>query len=655
MLQNLREKTQGFFAWVVIILIGGIFAFIGLGDYFRSTRGASTDAAIVDGHPITWRSVENIYQRVLYEQDVPAGSEQSLKFQIIAALSQRLALLMGLQSQGFRISQEQLLDTIKKVPQFEVDGKFSKEQFKTILSRMGYATEIDYIQDLSQDLLKNQLSEGLSVSTLEINQELKRAVQLLAQTRNIGYIILPANQYLNTVFNLIPPEAIKEYYDKHSAQFVFPEQVALDYIELSVAKLMAQIPLNDQDLKTFYDQNPALFAKPEQVHARHILISALHKDSQNAKEKAEAIYAKIKAGEDFATLAKTESDDQESAKEGGDLKWFGRGTMVPPFEEAVFGLKKAGDIAGPIQTNYGYHIIQLIDRKDPEKRSFEDTKALASEYYRKSKAEALFASTKERWQKLMRDNPADLRPIADALGLTVETTALFGRQAEKDTDVGIIVHPEIRKAAFSGQVLQNAKNSELLALNEGSEAPDTHLVMIHLNNHQAAKQQSLEEASPKIRTLLSTKQASEKAKELADNLVSHLKQSSASEQSQEVQKILAELMEQHQLKWVTRNNVTRENQELDPAIIINAFKLSAPDPKTGKVNASAFKLPNGDYVALNVTKVTEGDVEKLDKGTKAALQKKIAALNHQVEYDLYVQDILSKAKVKFFEMPEEVE
>jgi peptidyl-prolyl cis-trans isomerase D len=520
---------------------------------------------------------------------------------------------------------------------------------------MGYASETEYFQDLAQDLLRNQLAEGLSLSTLEIKQDLAYAVQLLEQTRNIGYIVLPLTQYQSAVSNLISAEAIKQYYDTHTSQFVFPEQVALDYIQLSVEGLMSKISVTDQDLKTFYEQNPALFSKPEQVHARHILISALHKENQNAKEKAEAVFAKIKAGEDFGTLAKSLSDDPESAKEGGDLKWFGRGIMVPAFDEAVFGLKKAGDIIGPVHTDYGYHIIQLIDRKDAEKRSFEDSKALITEHYRKTKAEALFASTKAQWEKLMREHPSDLKPIADALGLTVETTALFGRQAKNDTDTGIITHSEVRKAAFSGQVMVNGKNSELLALNEGSEVPDKYWVMIHLNQHQPAKQQTLEEATPAIRTKLIEKQAMEKAKEVADVLVLNLKESAASEQNAETQKILSELSNQHQLKWITRNNLTRENQELDLPIIMNAFKLAGPNPKTGKLNATAFALPNGDCVALTVTKVTLGDVEKLDRGTKAALQKKISAMNHQIEYDLYVRDILSKAKVKFFEMPNEVE
>jgi len=658
MLQILRDRTQGFFAWAVILVIAGIFAFLGLSDFFGA-RVSVSDAAIVDGEPISWRSVDQIYQRVLHEQEVSSGSEQALKSQIIATLAQRLAFQIGLKSQGFILSPEQVVDILKKTPAFAVDGKFSKEQFKLILAQAGYGSEAIYLQDLSQDLLRNQLTEGLSASALDSQQDLKQAVQLLDQTRNLGYIILPANQYHAEVSGLISAEAIKQYYDAHQSQFVFPEQVALDYIELSVDGLMTKIPATTTDLQAFYEQNPALFSKPEQVHARHILISSLSKDDQHSKVEADALLAKIKQGEEFGPLAKAKSEDTISAKEGGDLGWFGRGEMVPEFEKAVFELKKSGDIAGPIQTNYGYHIIQLIDRKEAEKRSFADSKALVEEHYRRTKAEALFVTMKEQWAKLTRDNPGDVKPIADALGLTVETTALFARQTEdKDKtdakEIGIAAHPEIRKAAFGPNVLVNGKNSELIALNEGSEVPDKHLVMVHLNKHQVARSQSLEEAEPKVRALLVSKRATEKAKEMADALVLSLKASTASEQSPEAKQLLSELSTKHQLKWITRNNITRDNQELDRAIIVNAFKLPAPDEKTGP-SANGFALTNGDYVVLTVNKVRLGDADKIDAGTRDAYQKKLKEMNHQIEFGLYVNEILSKAKVKFFEMADDAE
>lgn len=648
MLQVIRDKSQGFLAWAIILLIAGIFAVLGITDYLNS-RSSSTEAALVNGEPISWKSVDRLYQRVLQEQTIPVGSEQAVKAQIVAGLAQQRALFLGLKSQGFMMSPEQVIHFLKKNPAFEVDGQFSKEQFKTLIAHAGY-NENEFVQEFSQDLLRNQVVDGLSLSALPVKQELARAVQLLEQTRDFGYVVIPATQYRAEVSPLISEEEIQQYYESHLSQFISPEQVAIDYIELSMNDLMAKMPVTESDLKTFYEENPGLFSKSEQIHARHILISTMNKSPEEAKAAADSILAKLKQGEDFATLAKAESQDTMSAQEGGDLKWFGRGAMVPEFEQAAFALKNPGDIAGPVQTNYGYHIIQLVARRDPEKRSFADSKALVEEHYRKTKAESKFEHIKDQWIKLRRETEKDLAPIATALELPIKTTKLFERQNNPKTlEAEATLSPEIRQAAFSPDVLKETKNSALITINDVNNPQNKHLAMIHLTKHQSAHQQTLEEARATILERLSLEKSAQKAKQLGDTLVSQLKAG----KQQEADKILEDLSKTHHNPWIQKTNITRANQEIDSAFIREAFHLPMPNTTTEHPSVTGFELPNGDYVVLAVTKLKLGDMNKMDAGTKTAYQKSMDNMNHQIEFGSYLNEIFTHTKVKFFEMPED--
>ena len=239
--------------------------------------------------------------------------------------------------------------------------------------------------------------------------------------------------------------------------------------------------------------------------------------------------------------------------------------------------------------------------------------------------------------KLARDNPGDLKPIADALGLSLETTVLFGRQNEGIT--GIVARPEIQTAAFSGQVLVNGKNSELIKINESADLKESTLLMVHLNKHQPAHQQTLEVVETQVRERLVSDHSAKKVKTVGEALVASLK--AGTEETLELG-----------LGWATKSSVRRDNQEIDRAIIMHAFKLPAPDTEHNKPSVTGFVLPNGDYVALEVTKLKLGDMSKLDSGTKTAYQKKLTEMQNQIEYGLYVHDILSKAKVKFFDPSE---
>jgi peptidyl-prolyl cis-trans isomerase C len=174
---------------------------------------------------------------------------------------------------------------------------------------------------------------------------------------------------------------------KDMHEFTRKDIVISNFIDKQFA---AKMTVSDAEAQKFYDDNQEkYFKKPESARASHILIGSDEKaspeDRKKAKEKAEALLKRVKAGEDFAALAKSDSTCP-SASQGGDLGNFTRGQMVPPFESAAFALKK-GEVSGVVETQFGYHIIKLTDKQEATTEKFADVKAKIVEFLKREKTQ----------------------------------------------------------------------------------------------------------------------------------------------------------------------------------------------------------------------------------------------------------------------------
>lgn len=198
----------------------------------------------------------------------------------------------------------------------------------------------------------------------------------------------------NLKSRLPTPEAYQQALDaqgmtEEKLRQEFGRQIAFEkYVRTQVVK---DAPVTDQAMKQFYDENQAQMQQPEQVHLRHILVRAdqtsTADDQQKAKEKADGILKRIKDGEDFAKLARENSDDPGSKPLGGDLSWVARGQTVPPFEQAAFALKNPNDLSEVVQSEFGFHIIQLLERRQPSAIPFEQVKPKIGQFLKQRQAQ----------------------------------------------------------------------------------------------------------------------------------------------------------------------------------------------------------------------------------------------------------------------------
>lgn len=628
MLQILRAKAQGAIAWIIVLFVGVAFAFFGLGDYFLQ-RGDNSTAAKIGDQKISWQSVDNIYKKVSpqYGNQV---EPKILKNQILTQLIRRLALIKEVKTLGFRVGDEQVAELLVSIPAFHVDGQFSKEQYLKTLAEANY-TEVGFRQELGQDLLLGQLEQGINQSSFITPMELKNIVSLVDQKRDFGYMILSANKYKKDI--KISEDQIKSYYDQHKASLLKPEQIVLEYVELSLSKLAEKLKPSQEEVLAFYEAHQAAFTAPERVHARHILISAPKGDAAldaKAKAKIASILAELKQGADFSTIAKSASTDVGSAKNGGDLGWFVRGQMVPEFEKVAFELTKPGSVGGPVQTQFGYHLIQLVEHKNTEVRPLNAVKALAEAQLKREKAEALFAEKAETLVKLGFEQ-STLDPIAKQLGLKKEESVPFGR----DGGPGIASNPEVVKVAFSETFLKEKHNSEPIKMSDDAT------VIIRVKDHQLAVQETLVQAHTKIVDRLIVEGARERAKSIGEEILKKI---------QKGEKPI-DLARQQALNWTAKSKVIRSAADPNRDIVVAAFQIPEQNTQSEKPLLNGFSLPNGDYLVLALNKVVDGDWSTLSSDVQASYRQGLTEFSSQLEYALYASQVSQAAKVKLFKDP----
>lgn len=624
MLEIFRKKVSGIMTITIISVIVLAFAFLGLGDYFRF-GGDSSIAAIVDGKKIPWSRVETVFHR-MHKHFGQNTSEQAIKEQVRLALVQRHALLSSASKLGFQINDEHLAETLLQMPAFQNQGKFSKERYFEVLQQASYSDK-EFRQELAQDLLIAQLEQGLMQSNFSLSSEVARLLSLAEQKRDFGYFKLEPKNYRSGI--KIDPKDIQAYYENNKATFVNPEQVAIDYVTLSLEELAKPISASDQELNHFYEQHKASYTAPEARRVKHILIAVApnSQEDEKAKAKITQLLDELKQGADFEKLAQENSMDPGTKDKGGDLGWFTRGQMVPEFEQAAFSMKEVKEFAGPIRTQFGYHVLQLVDKKSEETRPFTAVKNLVKEQFQREKAQILFAENTESMSKLGFEHSDTLEPIAKNLKLKIVSTKLFPRQGGADD--AISRNPKILQAAFSEEVLNNKHNSEPVHLDDNTA------VIIRVKQHQPTEQQTLTQVEKQIEERLITEKAQKKIQEFADLLAKQLK-------DKVNPNVLAST---HKISWHPKKDMLRNAQDFDQQILSMAFEAKVPSDATPSVNT--FMGASGDYIVLAVTKVHDVNHDSVNETVRLSYKKGLSDLLSQLEFNLYANQIFTNVKAEF--------
>ena len=367
MLEAIRQAAQTTVAKVILVLFTIPFAFWGVESYIRSNPSADA-VATVEGTNITKQEFTTAQRNQLerFRQQFGGNIDQSImdtpemrKNILDQLIDQRLVATVT-KTSGLMVSDAALVEKLNSEASLQDNGKFSTVRYENFLKSQGLSAA-NFENILRQDLERAQFTQSVVSTSIVGKKSVQQYLEATEQQREVAVVNLTQDQYAAKV--VITPERVKSYYEEKKVDFTIPEQVKLEYIELSVDAVASQTTLSAEEIQKAYDAKKDSYTTKEERKASHILISVTptSKDAEKAaaKAKADALYADVKkTPAKFAELAKANSQDPGSAPSGGDLGFFGRGSMVKPFEEAVFGAA-VGDIMPPVLSDFGYHIITL--------------------------------------------------------------------------------------------------------------------------------------------------------------------------------------------------------------------------------------------------------------------------------------------------------
>ena len=600
MLQNIRDNIQGTMAKVIVAIIIVPFAIFGIDTLVSS--GGSTPVAEVNGEKIS--PDELMQEIVLQKRQLLAMmgdniqpdmlDDDKLRGPALERLITRQLLQQATESLQMRVSSQVVDDTIRAVPQFQEDGRFSPERYTQILRDQGF-TPAYYKQLLQRELVVEQLQTGVAGSEFATAKELEAVSGLLQQQRGFAYAVLPvANIEAKTE---VADADVEAYYQAHKDQYQRDERVQLEYIELRAADFAN--PVDDAAVRAEYDKFAAAFKPATERHAAHILVEInTQRGDAEAQARALEIAGKIAGGAAFDKLVEEYSDDLSSKGNAGDIG-VSSGDLFPPVFENALAQLKVGEVSAPVKSDAGYHIIKLLGQTSETLPSFDVKK---DEIARKLAMDGVQAKLVKHVEKL-RDlvfNSDGLSAPAKELNQVVKATEWIDR---KTTDP-LLSDARLISAVFSKEVLQDGNNSEVLEL-----TPE-HYIVVRVKAHEPATPRPLAEVKSEVTTALKRERAIAAAMRLAEQMRAEVNAGGD----------LLKLAEQAGYKAETVASTARSGGS-NPEITRAAFAMGRP--AQGQRSLEIKQLASGDVAIIELQSVTAGDGDSLNDAQKSGLASQL--------------------------------
>ncbi|GGO72192.1 SurA N-terminal domain-containing protein [Bowmanella pacifica] len=623
MLERIREGSQGFWAKAILGLVILTFALAGVGSYLN----AKTDVpvATVNGDDISQSSLENAYQNerarmenqygdafanLMADSDYMKTFKRGLLDRLIAdKLVEQTAADLGM-----RVSDTQVKEALLAMPEFQIAGTFNNDRYQAILRQAGMQPQ-DFRERIRLDMTRQQLVRALLGSEFSLAGEVEQAYALQQQQRDISYVKVAAEQFLDSV--VVSEDDISTYYQSNISSFDTEERVALRYLELTIEDLMEGVEVSEQEIDEAYQANMDQYRTAAERRASHILLE-LGDDEQKVRAQAEELLTRINNGEDFAALAKEFSADAFSAENGGDLDWFGRDVMDPAFEEATFALAKEGDVSEVVESEFGLHIIKLTGIKAEEVQPLDAVKDDIITQVKRDKAQAEFYQLHQQVAELAFEQPDNLEDVAGLLDKEIQTTDMFSRAEAQ----GVFAGNQVLNVAFSDELIEEAVNSEVI------DVTPEHLLVMRVAEHQPQRTRPLEEVAADIEAQLKADKAQNAAKQWADELVA---------QAAGGEDIQAKLDEKS-LVWASEAGQVRYGSLLPPAVVEQAFKLGT------EANMAAVNTADGNVALVRLDAIHAA--EKAEDAMLAGLEQRLSSGRSQQLYVDFIEALKAKADIE---------
>ena len=604
---------------IFLALITLPFAFFGVDSYMRNA-GSGNDVATIGDAKISQQQ----FQQTLREQQDRLRTQLGGQFDpkmldnpdarkaILDDLINQRLLLIEAGKQHMFAGNDAIRQTIGTIDAFKVDGKFSTERYEAALRAQGMSPA-GFEAQLRQDLTLQQLAGAIGQSGLVAHSVADRVLELQTEKRDVAEYRLALDGYLGKV--KLADDAAKKFYDENAKQFETPEQAKAEYVVLSMEAIASQLAVTDAEVKAWYDGHKDRFQQPEERRASHILIGTEKLGKDKAKAKAEELLKQIRSNPaTFAELARKNSDDPGSASKGGDLGFFGRGSMVKSFEEATQSLKE-GEISGIVESDFGFHIIKLTGIHAAKEKPLAEVRGEIETELKKAGGSRKFAEAAEAFSNMVYEQSDSLKPVADKFKLTIQQSDWLGRQA--NPAAGTLGNEKLLAALFSDEVIKKKHNTEAVEI-----APNT-LVAARIVDYKPKALQPFDSVKTSIETLLKHREAQVLASKDGAARLETLNKGD------------------DKLAWGAAKSVSRlDARVLPPPSAQAVFRM-----ETGKLPSyTGVELPGAGYALYKLTKVEAG--EKLDDARKQDMLKQLLNASAQEDVQLYLAALRGRYKVE---------
>jgi peptidyl-prolyl cis-trans isomerase D len=614
MLTKIREKSKGAFSWLLLLVIGVPFTLWGIENYIKG--GSEKAVASVNSKEFFQNDVNKAYQQYSQQFQGMNIDEEILKKQALEKLIKDEVLLQHVQKENLVATDKSTRELIQGLDYFKTDGKFDKKQYQNLLSAQ-HLSSAEFVNRIKKTQAMEQYQRSVTDSSFATQYDIEHFFKIQNQQRDIEYTTVAVTPTASQ-----PTEAeIKAYYQQHQTQYQSPEKISIEYVTLSLDNLAKEIPVTEAQLKAFYEDQKSLYSSKEQRKISHILFAFTKGvDEKAVLKKAEAAQEALKS-KTFEALAAEVSEDKATASKGGDLGLFEKGVMEKNFEEVASTLK-LNEVSKPVKSTYGYHLIKVTELVPAVVKPFEAVKAEVTKAYQRKEAETNFYALNDKLAEVSYQNPDSLTAVAESLGVAIEKTALF----TKDAGDGIAKEAAIRSAAFSDEVLKG-NNSEPVEL--GTDK----IVVLRMKEHHPAATRDLKEVQPVIVSAI----LADKARKEAVNLAAELKKQLLAG------KKLAALAAEHKLVVTTVAQLTRNGTQVPPQVNQAVFK--AAKPAAGKPTILVVAMPNGEQIVVSLNKITEGVMSESDKKQKQLAEKNLAKAFGESLFEAVMNSLRSSADV----------
>lgn len=622
-MESFRKVIKGWLGKVLLILFLTPLALVGIEGYFSS--GSSKDTAkTVNGQEISNKELENAtksysQQYLSYVNgDETLLNQSFIKDKALESLIARNLLLQQAEKLGISLSDAQIEQMIAQQPSLQENGKFSEALYANYLKSVGLTSQA-LIENLRQDHALKMMTSMVMDYALVSKVDIQQIANLQTEQRTIHLASIKLDDYKKGI--QVSQQEVSDYYNKHKNAFRQVASVDVDFVVLSQANLPAvNAQATDAELQQAYAKFVESQKSTVKPSVKHILITADSRSDADAKKLADSAAAQIKAGMSFADAAQKYSDDTDSKSKGGVLAVYDKGVFGDAFDTAVASLK-SGQVSAPVKTQYGYHIISA-EAPAMKLPSFEAEKPRLIAEVQKAKTANAFSDTVNSLNEMVVGS--------DALDTVAQEVKGVQVQSIKGLTLGM-QHPVLSEANVKAKLFNDdVKNGDRNA-SSNIQLANGDVVWVKVRDYHAAGEQTLAEASARVKAKLIELKATAAAKAKIQKALDEFKTQPA-----------ATVLAKNQLSFEDAGVFTR-SQGLKRQIERAAF--SVPAPKAGMWSVTTASLPN-EFVVVAISNVNKTAANALAPEQLTELAKLYQQLRGQQELDDYTQYLKSQAKIK---------